>query len=127
MSRAARIPHDDAPASYVDRIRHHIERDEVGAARRLVAEALRDDVNEPGLKQWAEVLAPAKILGSHPATGTDIRLDIRWFDEHRHEYKGQWVAVARGELLAHAESYEDLRAKLAASAPTEHPLVHFIQ
>jgi hypothetical protein len=127
MPQAARIPQDHAHSSYVERIRHHLEKDEVGAARRLVAEALREGVDEPGLKQWAEVLAPAKILGLHPATGTDLRVDIRWFDEHRHEYKGQWVAVARGELLAHAESYEELRARLAARAPGEHPLVHFIQ
>lgn len=127
MPHAARIPQIDAPPSYEDRIREHLERDDVKGARRILAEALQEGSTEPGLAHWAEVLAPAKILGFRPADGTDIRDDIRWFDEHGRDYKGQWVAVLRGALLAHADSYEVLRATLDEIAPTEYPLVHLVK
>jgi hypothetical protein len=126
MPRPARIPPADVH-SYVDRIREHVERDEVGAARRLVAEALREGSTEPGLAHWAEVLAPAKFLRSSPATGTDVRVDVRWFDEHRQEYRGQWVAVLKGEMLAHAETLEELQKKLAKLRPVAASLVHFVE
>ena len=127
MPRPAAIPQIDAPSSYVARIREHLERDEIQAARRVVAEALQEGSTEPDLAYWAEVLAPAKILGFSPADGDDLREDIRWFDEHGLEYRGQWVAVLRGKLMAHAKTYDELRAKLADIALAGHPLVHFIE
>ena len=127
MPRAALIPQSDALSSYVDRIREHVERDEVGAARRVLAEARQEGSTEPGLAHWAEVLAPAKILGFKPATGTDLRDDIRWFDEHGRDYRGQWVAVYKGELLAHAESLAELRGELAKLSPMTPSLVHFVE
>jgi hypothetical protein len=128
MPLPARVPQRDvSSSSYVDRIREHVERDEVAAARRVVAEALREGSTEPGLAHWAEVLAPAKFLRFSPATGTDVRDDVRWFDEHGQEYRGQWVAVLKGEMLAHASTYEDLRATLDKIAPKGHPLVHFVK
>jgi len=127
MPRDTRIQQADALPSYVDRIREHVERDEVRAARRVLAEALKEGSTEADLAYWAEVLAPAKVLGFKPADGTSLRDDIRWFDEHGRDYKGQWVAVDKGELLAHAEIYEDLRARLDEIAPEAYPLVHFVQ
>jgi len=126
MPRTARVPQTDVP-SYVDRIREHVERDEVGAARRLVAEALREGSAEPGLAHWAEVLAPARVLGFSPPTGSDVRVDVRWFDEHWQEYRGQWVAVLKGEMLAHAETLEELQDKLAQLRPLAASLVHFVE
>jgi len=127
MPRPAAIPQIDAPSSYVARIREHLERDEIQAARRVVAEALQEGSTEPGLTNWAELLAPAKILGFSPATGTDVRDDVRWFDEHGHHYRGQWVAVRRGEMMAHAPSLKELRAELAKLGPPEASLVHFVE
>lgn len=126
MPAPARIAQTEAPVSYVARIREHVERDEVGAARRVLAEALREGADEPGLKHWADVLAPAKFIGFRPASGTDLQVEMRWFAEHAQEYRGEWVAVLNGELLAHAETHEDLRAKLDVISPSEYPLVHFI-
>ena len=127
MPTAARSLHGNAAASYVERIRDHVERDEVADARQVLAAALGEGAREPGLDDWAKILAPAKIIGRHPATGTDLRVDVRWFDEHAKDYRKQWVAILTGTLLAHAETYEDLRAKLAESAPQATPLVHYIE
>lgn len=127
MPGDTRIQQPDTLPSYVDRIREHVERDEVGVARRVLAEALQAGSTEPGLAHWAEILAPARVLGFKPANGTDLRDDIRWFDEHGQDYKGQWVAVHKGELLAHAESLAELRGELARLSPLTPSLVHFVE
>jgi hypothetical protein len=128
MPSSARIAQTEAPVSYVARIREHVEREEVSAARRVLAEALRAGVDEPGLANWEKLLAPGKVLGYSPASPTDFEAEMRWFAEHAQEHRGEWVAVLNGELLAHAEAYKDLRAKLDAITPKpkEFPLVHFI-
>jgi hypothetical protein len=127
MPQDANIPQIDTPAFYVERIRHHVEQDEVGAARRLVAEALREGADEPGLKRWAEVLAPAKILGHRPASTTNHEADLLWLQEHGRKYRGEWVAILRGELLAHAKNYGAMRAQFGLLRPGDHPLVQFIE
>lgn len=113
--------------SYVDRIREHVERDEVGAARRVLAEALRDGASEPGLENWAEILAPAKILGFSPPAETDLSAELGWFKQHGKEYRGEWVAVLGTELLAHARTYEELRAQLDRLKPARSPFAHFVE
>jgi hypothetical protein len=127
MSRAARIPQSHVPQSYVDRIREHVEREEVGAARRVLTEALREGSDEPGLADWERLLAPGKVLGTSPPSESDFETDFRCLEGLARDYKGQWVAVFKGELLAHAKSYEELRAKLSQKAPQARPLVYFFE
>jgi hypothetical protein len=126
MPSPARIPQPDV-RSYVDRIREHVEREEVGAARRLVAEALREGSTEPGLADWERLLAPGKVLGFSPASEFDRSAEFRWFAEHGREYRGQWVAVLGEQMLAHAKVYEDLRAELDKLRPAAPPFVHFVE
>lgn len=127
MSRAARIPQIDAPSSFVDRIREHVERDEVGAARRVLAEALQAGSTEPRLANWEKLLAPGKVLGSIPVRDSDRSAELSWLAEHGKEYRREWVAVLGAQLLAHAKSYAELRAELDRLKSASPPLVHFIQ
>jgi len=110
----------------VERIRDHVERDEVGAARRVLAEARREGADEPGLDGWEKVLAPAKILGTSPASESDRSVELRWLRENGRQYRGQWVAVLDDELLAHAGTYVELRAQLDTLKPARRPLALFI-
>lgn len=122
MRAAAKVlPTSD---SYADRIRDHVERDQVGAARRVLAEALREGAD---VGNWAEILAPAKILGFGPPAETDRSAELQWFKEHAKDYRGEWVAVLGDKLLAHAEDYEGLRAQLDTLKPAKTPFAHFIE
>jgi len=127
MPSPVRIAQTEAPASYVTRIREHFQREEVGAARRVLAEALRAGVDEPGLANWEKLLAPGKVLGYHPAEpDSDLHAEVHWLDQHGQEYRGQWVAVIGEKMLAHAETLEELRSDLSKLALTTRPLVHFM-
>ncbi len=127
MPRAARIPQTDAIPSYVDRIREHVERDEVGAARRVLAEALQAGSTEPRLANWERLLAPGKVLGFSPAASSDRSAELGWLATHGKKYRGEWVAVLEDQMLAHSKSYAELRAALDKLKSSSPPFVHFIE
>ena len=116
------IPEEE-PRSYVERIRELVERGDIRGARALVAEAVAKGVQEEKLAGWQRVLAPARILGRSPADEPDRTEDFRWLDTHWQEYKGQWVALFGGELIAHGASLDDLLTKLGKRPPGHRALV----
>lgn len=126
MGIAAEIAKKDTETVYVPRIRRLVEEDKVGAARKLVEEALRENADEPGLVYWKEVLAPARVFGRTPVRLEDAA-EFAWFAAHVEEYKGQWVAILGEELLAYASTLPELSAKLKELAPKDLPLVYHIE
>lgn len=126
MRRALQQIPEDEPRSYVDRIRELVEQERIGAARALVAEAAALGAREEGLEGWQKVLAPAKVLRRLPADEPDRTEDIRWLDTHWQEYRGQWVALLGGELLAYAASLKDVLAKLGERSVGKRALLHRI-
>lgn len=126
MGRAAEIAKKDTETAYVPRIRRLVEEDKVGAARKLVEEALLENPEEPDLAYWKEVLSPARVFGRTPVRLEDAA-ELAWFAAHAGEYKGRWVAVSGEELLAHASTLQELSARLKELAPKDLPLVYHIE
>ena len=60
------------------------------------------------MQKYARILAPAKIVKSHLPPDPEGAKDMRWLKEHHDEYRGQWVALLHGELLATASSLKEL-------------------
>ncbi len=113
--------------SYSEKIRELVEADRVGGARRLLAEALEKGEHDEYLSYWQRVLAPAKPLrvgGGEP--DFDRTPDIQWIREQSAAYRGQWVALLGGELLAHSESLEEVVQVLEQNRPARSPLLHYI-
>ncbi len=83
----------------------------VGAARLamdLAQESVRLFPDNPECQLAARVIAPAKIVGTSPATGRDIRPNSEWLKAHAREYRTQWVALRDGKLLASDFSCKEL-------------------
>jgi hypothetical protein len=125
MNRAAKIAQKDASPAWVPRIRELIEKDQIGAARRLLEEALQEGAVEPELATLREVLAPARLKTS-PVRDFDRSAEFRWFAEHASAYRGQWVAVLGDDLLAHATTLDELLAELKKRPPAAPALLHHI-
>lgn len=126
MGRAAEIAKKDTETAYVPRIRRLVEEDKVGAARKLVEEALRENPDEPYLAYWKEVLSPARFLGVNPARDFDRSAEIRWLEEHWPEYRGEWVALLGEELLAHG-TLKEVSARLDKEFPGAPVLLEYIE
>jgi hypothetical protein len=84
--------------------------DMVLLARELAYEGRRLFPNDKRLEQWAIVLAPAKVIGTRPASANAIGLKAsqRWFENNSSQYKGKWVAVRDGNLLGVAPTLKEL-------------------
>lgn len=126
MGQPAKIARNHATEPYESRIRALVEEGRVREARVLVKEALRESPSEPGIRGWSEVLAPAKMISRPSTPDFDRSAEIHWLEEHANEYRGQWVALLHDELLAHADTLEELTAKLETIPRDARALLHRI-
>ena len=118
------IPEEE-PRSYVERIRELVEQDRVGAARKLVAEAVAKGAQEEKLRYWQEVLAPAKVLGVGLISLESGRTrEERWLEENAGAYRNQWVALDGDTLLACAPTFSELMKVLDEIKPVRRPLAY---
>jgi len=99
--------------------------DMVLLARELADEGKRLFPNDKRMEQWAIVLAPAKVIGTRPASGNAIGLEAshRWFQNNSSKYKGQWIAVRNGELLGVAPTLKELYAQIGQDKKTPDTIV----
>jgi hypothetical protein len=123
MAQPLRKPETDT-RPYAERIRELVEQDRVGAARQLLAEALEKGDHGEDLSGWQRVLAPAKILRVGGELDIDRTPDFQWLKDHGETYRGQWVALFGGELLAHGENLKELLAKLEDHPRGRRALLH---
>ncbi len=52
--------------------------------------------------------------------------NLRWLEEHREEYSGQWVALHNGQLIAHSFDGEALVEPVRQSG-VRSPLIVFVE
>lgn len=62
------------------------------------------------LQRAARVLAPPVVRRSQTPHIKELAATQEWFHKHAGSYRGQWVAVREGKLLAAAASLKELRA-----------------
>lgn len=62
--------------------------------------------------KYQKILAPPKIINSNLPPYPPAELNVKWLKEFRNEYKGKWVALKDGILLASAVSFEELKSKV---------------
>lgn len=125
MAEAIRKPRPEA-RTYRERIRELVEQDRVGAARALLAEALEDKDHGEDLSHWQSVLAPAKVLSVGGEPDIDRTADFEWLKDHADSYRGQWVALLGGELLAHSASLDEVVATLKKDKLKHPALLEYI-
>jgi len=87
--------------------------DMVLLARELAYEGRRLFPHDKRLEHFAIVLAPAKIIGTEPASDIGLEASHRWFQNNNaSQYKGQWIAVFNGELVGVAPTLKELYDKI---------------
>jgi hypothetical protein len=112
------------PEELIRAIQASLFLDMVLLARELADEGRRVFPNDKRLKQWAIVLAPAKIIGTQPASAIGLEASHRWFQQNNaSQYKGQWIAVFNGELLGAAPTLKELYDKIGRDQKTPGTIV----
>ena len=111
-------------ARYLAEVRQLVEREQIAEARKLLDAAPPSLSDEPSLRRWRSLLAPPRVTATQ-RRDTDRRREYTWLRTHGLEYRGQWVALDAGRLLAAAPSLRELRERLK-DCSARFPLVHHI-
>jgi len=118
---------DPDTRSYAERIRELVEQDYVGAARKLLAEALEKGEQDEELLKWKKVLSPAvSRISENTELDSDPMPDVHWIRQNWRDYRGQWVALLGGELLASSPSLDVVFSHLERKPPNRRILLHYI-
>jgi hypothetical protein len=93
-------------------------------ARKLAQEGHRHFPDYERLKQAACVLAPPTVRAKadmSPVEGLDA--SMAWLRDHANQYRGNWVAVYNGHLLATTTTLEELEEVIGQTADFESTIV----
>ena len=85
---------------------------QVGAhlvARKLATEGAQFHFDSEELQKYARVLAPPQVLRAS-SRQVDVLANAEWLKANRNQYKGKWVAIKNGQLIASADSHDELIA-----------------
>lgn len=65
--------------------------------------------NHDKCQRAAQVIAPPKIIGTHPPQGKKLAESADCIRKHAREYRGQWVAAREGVFLGAAPTLKELK------------------
>ncbi len=100
------------PADFVQAIELALKTGSLMTARQLAEEGARYHPTAEELRKYARVLATPKLLRANLPADLGPRADLIWFREHSASYRGKWVALRHGTLLADAPTLQEVLAKI---------------
>jgi len=77
-------------------------------ARELAMTGVQHFPDHPELQKMAYILAPPKVTVADRPPDPSARGNMAWLKRHWDDYRGKWVALRGGELLAVADSLDGL-------------------
>ena len=84
-------------------------------ARHLAMRGTRLYPGHRELEQMARILAPPRVVRTDLPSVPSLRANQAWLQAHADEYRGQWVALRDGVLLARADTARQVRASLEST------------
>ena len=119
-------PDGRTPEWFLAEIQRILSAGTLRGAREVAEQGLVLFPDDPDLKQAHHALRPyeqARIIPGHNVS--DPRPSYEWLRKNGREFRGQWVGLDNGELVAASESLDEVRQALRARDPRK-TLLHFI-
>lgn len=85
-------------------------------ARKLANYGYRLYPHHAELAKMAHILAPPRVVRANLPPDPSVRVNLEWMRAHAAEYRGRWVALKEGMLLASAPTARELRDQLPTTA-----------
>ena len=104
---------DTLPEDFISAMRTAIERSDRGTAQLLSIQAVEHYPDHKELKKYACVLAPPRVTVNQRPPERDTQVNQDWIKENRTQYRGQWVALHNGHLLASARKVDEFIDQLS--------------
>jgi hypothetical protein len=82
------------------------------AARSLAEQGAELHFDSEELEKYSRILAPPRLSNRQPSTNIKPKANVAWLKANRNQYKGRWVALMDGALIANAKSHDELIAQI---------------
>jgi hypothetical protein len=102
-----------------------MESEQITLARKALAALPVGQLSDPVVVRLRNMLA-VPVTKTSQKRDIDRTLDYQWIRDHAQEYRGQWVAVNNGQLLAAAASLRELLEHVKPLYLEHRPLLHQI-
>jgi hypothetical protein len=102
-----------------------MEREQITLARKALDSLPVGQLSDPMIVRLRKMLA-VPVTKTSQKRDIDRALDYQWIRDHAQEYRGQWVALDKGELLAAAASLRELLDRVKPLRSEHRPLLHQI-
>ena len=102
-----------------------IQNDQIGLARKVLNSLPVGYSNQAMIDKIRKILAPPTTKASS-RRDADRQRDYLWIKDHAEEYRGQWVALDEGQLVANASSLQELLNRVKQLGLGNRPLLHCI-
>lgn len=86
------------------------------AAQHIYNEGMKSHPNSPELHKFARLFAPKRQAVKTLPPNPTLNANREWLKSHRAEYRGSWIALRNGELLATATSLDELIRRVGDTA-----------
>ena len=81
-------------------------------AKTLSNQASQDYPNHDKIQRYARILSSPDVPFYQLSRKPDTPLNLNWVIRHREHYRGRWVALEKGHLIADASSLDELFAQV---------------
>jgi hypothetical protein len=88
------------------------------SARNLAEQGAEIHFDSEELEKYARILAPPRVSNRQPSIVIKPNANITWLRANRDQYKGRWVALKDGVLIADAGSHDALIAQIGQTKRT---------
>ena len=108
---------------FVMAVRELIETEQISTARHMLDAAPAYVLGDPLVARLRSVLAPP-VVKRLQKRDVDRSQEYEWLRAHGREYRGRWVALSGGNLVASALTLQELQQQLRSTHVLHPPLLH---
>jgi hypothetical protein len=102
-----------------------MESEQITLARKALAALPVGQLGDPIIIRLRKMLA-LPVTKTSAKRDIDRTLDYKWIRDHAQDYRGQWVALEKGELIGAATSLRELLDRVKLLRSEHRPLLHQI-
>jgi hypothetical protein len=119
-------PEERTPESFLEEIEKILNSGTLQGAREVAEHGLAFFPDHPELKQAHHALRPYERARVVPGYNiSDPRPSYEWLRKNGQRFRGKWVGLDNGELVAASESFDEVRRALQTRDPRR-TLLHFV-
>jgi hypothetical protein len=99
----------------LEHLRRRVEAGDVCGARQLLREIVAQHGTPVDVMRWHRVLSEPRAIVKQESSGGGLRENAAWMRDHADEFRGQWLALKRGDLLDSDPRLADLHRRIESS------------